>query len=355
MMIDTDVILHQNVLKIAPGVLAACKGCIAITGREYASEHRQNTGTVYSGKAGLPLLREWARVDPDFLNAKEGDQSAMQNLMQTNSNLQQQLAVFDLAQVGECGIPGSHATHYNCLTGKKVNMQMRGHWDTRLYREPAQLRCRLPSDPVEVLEDTGAIKGEKNLAMPSRRMNLGGREANGASRLKFKGATSCSTMGCDANPAKNAIDGFVNTVAGVNQMNMWTGDLGKVMQVARVEVTFESCLCEAQDSMFLEVSSDGAAWRNYGSVSDVKLWEGNRVVAFERPLNARYLRVRPSASYSARPHRNDQWFSLREVEAFGMSQLLEEVAEKPLSPRERRQQKKNRRERNERKRRRLFR
>ncbi|CAK0810376.1 unnamed protein product, partial [Prorocentrum cordatum] len=119
MMIDTDVILHQNVLKIAPGVLAACKGCVAITGREYASEHRQNTGTVYSGKDGLPLLREWARVDPDFLNAKEGDQSAMQHLMQTDSRLQQQLAVFDLAQVGECGIPGSHATHYNCLTGKK--------------------------------------------------------------------------------------------------------------------------------------------------------------------------------------------------------------------------------------------
>jgi len=351
MMIDTDVILHQNVLKIAPGVLAACKGCIAITGREYASEHKQNTGTVYSHKAGLPLLREWARVDPDFLNAKEGDQSAMQNLMQTNSKLQQQLAVFDLARVGECGIPGSHATHYNCLTGKKVNMQLRGHWDTRLYQEPAQLRCRLPSDPVEVLEDTGATKGTKNLAMPGRRMNLGARESNGASQIKFKGANSCSTMACDANPAQMAIDGYVNTVAGVNQGNMWTGDLGKVVQVARVEVTFESCMCEAKDSMFLEVSSNGTTWRNYGSVGELTLWEGNRAVAFERSLNARYFRLRPSSSYSSKPRRNDQWFSLREVQVFGMNELLEEVPEKPLSQRERRQQKKNRRERNERKRR----
>mmetsp|Transcript_30276 Transcript_30276/g.84930 ORF Transcript_30276/g.84930 Transcript_30276/m.84930 type:complete len:591 (+) Transcript_30276:64-1836(+) len=351
MMIDTDVILHQNVLKIAPGVLAACKGCIAITGREYASENRQNTGTVYSGKAGLPVLREWARVDPDFLNAKEGDQSAMQHLMQTNPDLHSQLAVFNLAEVGECGIPGSHATHYNCLTGKKVNMEMRGHWDTRLYREPAQLRCREPSDPVEVLEDTGATKGTKNLVMPGRHRNIGGREASGASQLKFQGATSCSTMGCEGNPARHAIDGFVNTVAGVNQLNTWTGDLGKVMQVARVEVTFESCICEAKDSMLLEVSSDSVNWKNYGSVGELTLWEGDREVAFERPLNARYIRLRPSASYTSKPRRNDKFFAIREVEAFGKSELLQEAPEQPLTPLQRRQQKKNRRERAERRRR----
>jgi len=353
MMIDTDVILHQNVLKIAPAVLAACKGCVAITGREYASEHKQNTGTVYSGKAGLPLLREWAAVDPDFLNAKEGDQSAMQNLMQTNAMLQRQLAVFALAEVGECGIPGSHATHYNCLTGKKVNMEMRGHWDTRLYREPAQLRCRLPSDPVEVTQDTGATKGTKDLMMPSRSHRIiGGRpegEASGSSRLKFKGAESCNTMACDGNPAKHAIDGFVSTIAGVNNLNTWTGDLGKVMQVSRVEVTFESCLCDAKDSMLLEVSSDnGTTWKNYGSVGELSVWEGTREVAFERPLNARYIRLRPSASYTSKPRRHDKWFAIREVEAFGNGELLNEAPERPLTPLERRQQKKNRRERSER-------
>jgi len=357
MMIDTDVILHQNVLKIAPGVLAACKGCIAITGREYASENRQNTGTVYSGKAGLPVLREWARVDPDFLNAKEGDQSAMQHLMQTNPDLHSQLAVFNLAEVGECGIPGSHATHYNCLTGKKVNMEMRGHWDTRLYREPAQLRCRLPSDPVEVTPDTGATKGTKDIPMPSRPHRIiGGRpegEANSSSRLKFKGATSCSTSACEGNPAKQAIDGFVSTIAGVNNLNTWTGDLGKVMQVARVEVTFESCICEAKDSMLLEVSSDSVNWKNYGSVGELTLWEGDREVAFERPLNARYIRLRPSASYTSKPRRNDKFFAIREVEAFGKSELLQEAPEQPLTPLQRRQQKKNRRERAERRKRRF--
>ncbi|CAK0827088.1 unnamed protein product, partial [Prorocentrum cordatum] len=150
--------------------------------------------------------------------------------------------------------------------------------------------------------DTGATKGTKNLVMPGRHRNIGGREASGASQLKFQGATSCSTMGCEGNPARHAIDGFVNTVAGVNQLNTWTGDLGKVMQVARVEVTFESCLCEKKDSMFLEASSDGVTWRNYGSVSDVTLWEGNRAVAFERPLNARYLRLRPALGTCAAAH-----------------------------------------------------
>jgi len=352
MMIDTDVILHQNVLKLAPRVLSECKGCVAITGREYASENKQNTGTVYSDKAGLPLLKEWARVDPEFLNAKEGDQSAMQNLMEKSSELHKQLAVFNLQEVGECGITGSHATHYNCLTGKKVNMIRQGHWDTRVYKEPAQLRCRQPDDPVEVLQDTGATHGNKDIVMPSRKRLIGT-----ASQLKFKKAASCASIACAGNPASQAIDGYVSTVAGVNQLGQWIGDLGKVLQVSRLEVTFESCMCQAKDSMMLEVSKDGETWKSYGSVSELTVWEGTRSVAFERPLNARFLRVRPSASYTSAPRRGDKWFALREVEAFGHQELAEERPEpgQPLSRRERRRQRREEREAEGKQRRRLFR
>mmetsp|Transcript_121769 Transcript_121769/g.327055 ORF Transcript_121769/g.327055 Transcript_121769/m.327055 type:complete len:612 (-) Transcript_121769:91-1926(-) len=347
MMIDTDVILHQNVLKIAPGVLAACKGCIAITGREYASENRQNTGTVYSGKAGLPVLREWARVDPDFLNAKEGDQSAIQSLMSSNASLRAQLAVFAQAEVGECGIAGSYATHYNCLTGKKEHMMRVGHWDTRVYREPAQLRCRVVGEPVEMEPDTGAPQGT-DLPMPKRSRIVGGRKAGeaeglalvlpaGHRQLKFTSAASCQTWSCVTNPARFATDGLVSTIAHVSQLGNWTGDLGTVMQVGRVEITFDSCMCQPAGSMLIETSFDGVTWRTYGTLGEMKVWEGSRLVAFEHRLNARYIRVRPAATYTAIPHRSDQRFSLREVEAFGTSDLLEDdplpadEAEKRLS------------------------
>jgi len=347
MMIDTDVILHQNLLNLANTTLQACTDCVAITGREYQSDSKPNTGTVYTDKAGLPLLREWAKADPIFMNAKEGDQSAIQSLMSSNASLRAQLAVFAQAEVGECGIAGSYATHYNCLTGKKEHMMRVGHWDTRVYREPAQLRCRVVGEPVEMEPDTGAPQGT-DLPMPKRSRIVGGRKAGeaeglalvlpaGHRQLKFTSAASCQTWSCVTNPARFATDGLVSTIAHVSQLGNWTGDLGTVMQVGRVEITFDSCMCQPAGSMLIETSFDGVTWRTYGTLGEMKVWEGSRLVAFEHRLNARYIRVRPAATYTAIPHRSDQRFSLREVEAFGTSDLLEDdplpadEAEKRLS------------------------
>lgn len=336
MMIDTDVILHQNLLSLAQTTLARCNTCVAITGCEYMSDNKPNTGTVYTHKAGLPLLREWANADTIFMNAKEGDQSALQSLMSSNSSLRARMRVFSLAELGECGIAGSHATHYNCLTDKRDHMIKSGHWDTRMYHMHAQLRCRLPTEPVQVEADTGAPQGT-DLPMPKRSKIVGGKRAGEAAglalvlpaghrQLKFTSAASCERPSCVTNPARLAIDGLVSTIAHVSELGNWTGDLGTVMQVARVEITFDSCTCSPKDSMLLEVSFDGVTWRDYGSLGDMLVWEGSRLVAFEHKLNARYLRVRPSATYTSIPHRSDQRFSLREVEAFGTSHLVEEDA-----------------------------
>lgn len=337
MMIDTDVILHQNLLNLADATLQRCSDCVAIMGHEYLSDSKPNTGTLYTHKAGLPLLREWAKADPIFMNAKEGDQSAIQSLMSSNASLRAQLTVFSPAELGECGIAGSHATHYNCLTGKKGHMMRVGDWDTRVYREPPQLRCRLAGEPVEVEPDTGAPEGT-DVPMPKRNRIVGGRKAGeadglalilpaGHRQLRFTSASSCETWSCVTNPARLAIDGLASTIAHVSQLGNWTGDLGTVMQVARVEITFDSCMCQPAGSMVLETSFDGVRWRTSGALGEMKVWEGSRLVAFEQKLNARYIRVRPAATYTAIPHRSDQRFSIREVEAFGTSDLL---AEDPL-------------------------
>merc|ERR1719373_611098 len=104
--------------------------------------------------------------------------------------------------------------------------------------------------------------------------------------------------------------------------------------------------------MLLEASKDNATWTGYGSIGELVVWEGMRSVAFERPLNARYLRLRPAARYSSAPRRGDQWFAVREVEAFGLRELAQEQPQPARRPTWRERIEQVRRGRRERRRRR---
>lgn len=125
LMIDIDVILYRNLLSYVRTEMP--EGSSFVTGSE--SSGRANTGTVFATNQSLPVLNRWVQGNYAFLKDRYGDQSALQSLLQDDHVLAAAWSKFPQSIVGQCGIKGEYARHYNCFRGNKIRpMQDRGDW-----------------------------------------------------------------------------------------------------------------------------------------------------------------------------------------------------------------------------------
>lgn len=142
LMIDTDVVVHKDIVKEGADRLARSKDGAIVMGTENGVDARVNTGTVFTkkGRYALETLDAWIEKDSDFLNDDHGDQAALQAVYNVNHRLRQFTVSFEDA-VGQCARSGTVAIHYNCYDNKLAPMTRKGDWDvaSQKAREKAGL------------------------------------------------------------------------------------------------------------------------------------------------------------------------------------------------------------------------
>merc|ERR1719188_196991 len=148
-LIDTDVIIYKDLLKLGHKLLARNHAKKIITGRE--KNNQANTGTIYASReVSMPFLEEWTKQDSQCLNGHEGDQSALQHVIQFIPGFREALETFHHKEVGECAIKGKYATHYNCVGRKHIVMESKDDWHEGMSMKPADFTQ--PNTPIALAQ-----------------------------------------------------------------------------------------------------------------------------------------------------------------------------------------------------------
>jgi len=141
LMIDTDVVVRQDILQESVQRLTEKKGASIVTGIENTRADRINTGTVFmapTGRMFTEIMDEWISENSNYLSDDHGDQAALQAVFLTNHRLHQ-FAVTYGDSVGQCSRPARVATHYNCYANKLAPMKLQGDWDVATQDAREQL------------------------------------------------------------------------------------------------------------------------------------------------------------------------------------------------------------------------
>jgi len=141
LMIDTDVVVRQDILQESVQRLTEKKGASIVTGIENTRADRINTGTVFMSPAGrmfTEIMDEWISENSNYLSDDHGDQAALQAVFLTNHRLNQFAVTYGDA-VGQCSRPARVATHYNCYANKLAPMKLQGDWDVATQDAREQL------------------------------------------------------------------------------------------------------------------------------------------------------------------------------------------------------------------------
>lgn len=141
LMIDTDVVVRQDILQESVQRLTQKKGASIVTGIENTRADRINTGTVFitpTGRMFTEIMDEWIKENSNYLNDDHGDQAALQAVFLTNHRLLQ-FAVTYGDSVGQCSRMARVATHYNCYANKLAPMKSQGDWDVATQTAREQL------------------------------------------------------------------------------------------------------------------------------------------------------------------------------------------------------------------------
>lgn len=156
LLIDTEVIVHQDLLSLASNLLLKSEGHKQmVAGQDLKG--LANTATVFATKVSLPLLLQWAEQAGKCLHGREADQGALQHVL--SAYTQSTLEHFDIGDVGQCAKKGRFATHYSCMSRKHVGEAMKGNrdWvvtiptDPKDLMKPGQLISLKPKDLIKNL------------------------------------------------------------------------------------------------------------------------------------------------------------------------------------------------------------
>jgi hypothetical protein len=156
LMIDTDVLLYKDLLKLGKQKFARNSDKKLITGRE--KNNQANTGTVYATRwDSMPFLEAWVRANNKCLNGQMGDQSAMQHVIHYEPGMRLALETFQRGEVGECAIKGKYATHYNCVGNKHKAMRENEEWAEGVSTKPEEI-----AGPNPVIALHGGLSDSNN-------------------------------------------------------------------------------------------------------------------------------------------------------------------------------------------------
>jgi len=152
LMIDVDVIVYKDLLRLGRQKFARNADKKIITGRE--KNGQANTGTVYATRRdSMPWLEAWVKANNICLNGQMGDQSAMQHAIHYEPGMRLALETFQRYEVGECAIKGKYATHYNCVGNKVKTMKENEEWAEGVPTKPEEIAG---SNPVIALHKAEA-------------------------------------------------------------------------------------------------------------------------------------------------------------------------------------------------------
>lgn len=140
MLIDTEVIVHQDLLSLASSLLLRSEGRKQmVAGQDLKG--LADTATVFATKVSLPLLLQWADQSGKCLHSREADQGALQHVLSAYSA--STLETFDIGDVGQCAKKGKFATHYSCMSRKHIGEAMKGNRDWVVT---------IPTDPKDLMK-----------------------------------------------------------------------------------------------------------------------------------------------------------------------------------------------------------
>ncbi|CAK0894553.1 unnamed protein product, partial [Prorocentrum cordatum] len=134
-MIDTDVVMYHDLFKLSRQIREQHNYKVIVASENHGY-HNPNTGVVLASKSGTEVLEWWTDVNLDFVSSFAGDQSAFLDLAKTTSNFWVHVGMFNPSMVGQCGIPGAWATHYNCLGGQKMSVMIhQSDWSDEVAKQ----------------------------------------------------------------------------------------------------------------------------------------------------------------------------------------------------------------------------
>lgn len=129
LMMDTDVVLYQNLLNYTDTNFGQKKYGIFAVGLDgpRAIGH-PNTGSVFVTKNVLPEMHTWVALEENYINESYVDQSPFRPMLWNKTFREDMIEWFPRAVVGQCGGKGEWATHYTCTISKPSHMARRGDW-----------------------------------------------------------------------------------------------------------------------------------------------------------------------------------------------------------------------------------